>query len=155
MGSHQCQVAFLYFFLRYAKMRRNFFYQIGSIFVKNFSIRKKADSWSFFFNVFFLPKRQKNLCRDLSTIEYTQNALMYDIFNDIGLQLLAFGLRILAMYEAKTAKNSNFWMFWSITLLICRILKRWFISWIRGQKLQILPFFASYIASIVNISKTK
>ena len=49
-------------------------------------------------------------------------------------------LRILAMYEAKTAKNSNFWMFWSITLLI------------RGQnvqKLQILLFFASYIASIL------
>ncbi len=56
-------------------------------------------------------------------------------------------LRILAMYEAKTAKNSNFWMFWSITLLI------FFISWIIGQnvqKLQILLFLASYIASILN-----
>ena len=32
-------------------------------------------------------------------------------------------LRILAMYEAKTAKNSNFCMFWSITLLICCLFK--------------------------------
>ena len=38
-------------------------------------------------------------------------------------------LRILAMYEAKTAENSNFWVFWSITLpSFCRILKRWIIS---------------------------
>ncbi len=42
------------------------------------------------------------------------------------------------MYEAKTAKNSNFWMFWSITLLM------------NVQKLQILLFFASYIASILD-----
>ncbi len=27
------------------------------------------------------------------------------------------------MSEAKTAKNSNFWMFWSITLLICHLFK--------------------------------
>ncbi len=36
----------------------------------------------------------------------------------------------------------------------CRILKRWFISWIKGQKvqkLQILLFFASYIARILKI----
>ena len=34
---------------------------------------------------------------------------------------LVKSLRILAMYEAKTAKNSNFWMFWTITLLICHL----------------------------------
>ncbi len=67
------------------------------------------------------------------------------ICNDMSLNItdsIQDSLRILAMYEAKTAKNSNFWMFWLI------------ISWIRGQnvqKLQILLFFASYIASILNV----
>ncbi len=27
------------------------------------------------------------------------------------------------MYKAKTAKNGNLWMFWSITLLICHLFK--------------------------------
>ena len=57
-------------------------------------------------------------------------------------------LRILANYKAKPAKISNLWTFWPIIQL------KWaFISWITGQivqKLQILPFFASYIASILN-----
>ena len=38
----------------------------------------------------------------------------------------------------------------------CQILKRWFISWITGQivqKLQILLFFVSYIASILKGKK--
>ena len=55
-------------------------------------------------------------------------------------------LRILAMYAAKTAKNSNFWMFWSITLLICHLFRsqqRWFKS--KGGlhanvKLHFLPY---------------
>ena len=37
--------------------------------------------------------------------------------------LLMRVLRILAMYEAKTAENSNFWMFWSRILLICHLFK--------------------------------
>ena len=58
------------------------------------------------------------------------------------------------MYEAKTAENTNFWIFWSITLLICHLFKsqQTLFSWIRGQnvqKLQILLFSASYIASIL------
>ena len=57
-----------------------------------------------------------------------------------------------------------FWIFWSITLLLyhlfkirqalfCQILKKWFTSWSTGlniQKLQILLFFASHIAGILN-----
>ena len=41
--------------------------------------------------------------------------------------------------------------------VFCRILKRWFISRITGQnvqKSQILLFFASYIATILNCSRT-
>ncbi len=50
----------------------------------------------------------------------------------------------------------HFWIFLSITLLLYHLLKRWFTSWIAGQnvqKLQILLFFASYIARIDNFSK--
>ena len=39
---------------------------------------------------------------------------------------------------------------------LCRISKRWFTTWIAGQnvqKLQILLFFASYIASILNCKR--
>ncbi len=58
-------------------------------------------------------------------------------------------LRILAMYEAKTAKNSNFWMFWSITLLICHM----WTSPYRPECTEVADFavFASYIASILKL----
>ncbi len=62
-------------------------------------------------------------------------------------------LRILAMYEAKNSKICNFWTIWPVIQLIndhLQIWLRWFISWITGpivQKLQILLFFASYIAT--------
>ena len=49
----------------------------------------------------------------------------------------------------------HFWIFWSITLLLYHLFKigRWFPSLITGQnvqKLQILLFFALYIARILN-----
>ena len=53
-------------------------------------------------------------------------------------------LRILAMYEANTVKISNFWIFWSMTLLI--------ITGQNVQKLHILLLFAAYIPSILEHS---
>ena len=55
--------------------------------------------------------------------------------------------RILASYEAKTAKISNLCTFWPVIQLInplCRILKRWFISWITVQNVQKLQIFAVF-----------
>ncbi len=60
------------------------------------------------------------------------------------------------MYEAKTANINNFWKLWSIILLICHLFNiRYLIGWItcqNVQKLQILPFCASYIASILEMT---
>ncbi len=65
-------------------------------------------------------------------------------------------LRILAMYEAENSKICKLWTFWPVIQLINHLFKirqKWsFISWITGQivqKLEILPFFASCIASIL------
>ncbi len=85
-----------------------------------------AASWSFHFCSF--PAASHN-----SLIFFKQNKTLgsprslfikaYFIANNPK-QRGAVHLRILAMYEAKTAKNNNFWMFWSITLLICHLFKR-------------------------------
>ena len=57
-------------------------------------------------------------------------------------------LRTLAMYEAKTAKISNFWTFWPIIQVIKRcFLAELYICHI-VQTLLIFAVFASYIASV-------
>ena len=74
-------------------------------------------------------------------------------------------LRIHAIYEANTPKLSNFWIFGAITLSIYQMVVYYAISnfwmfWsiITGQnvqKLQIVLFFASYIARIFKLSTAK
>ncbi len=63
----------------------------------------------------------------------------------LGCSLISFFcLRTLASYEAKTAKISNFWTFWSVIQLINHLIVGWFISLIIGQNVQRLLIFAVF-----------
>ena len=64
--------------------------------------------------------------------------------------------------DAKIAKICNFWPLWPVIKLMNHLfkirkkafLKRWFISWIRGQnvqRLQIFAIFASFLWGNLNI----
>ncbi len=58
-------------------------------------------------------------------------------------------LRILAMYEAKTAKNSNFWMFWSTTLLHSSI--HFEFQWVSTQNLGHMGPMTGYGGQLVGV----
>ena len=75
-----------------------------------------------------------------------------DVFGDLYIhQLFNRILRIRAMHEANTALL-DILVYNSVIIPLYHLFKRWFTSCITGQnvqKLQILQFFASYIAHIL------
>ena len=67
---------YLYFFLRHVHTRQVFFYAIGRFSITNTGIwefsdeKKKIDTLIFFIILFRSPTRQKQSCRDPSSVEY-------------------------------------------------------------------------------------
>ncbi len=70
---------------------------------------------------------------------------------------ISYCLTVLAMYEAKTAKNSNFWMFWWMILLISHLFKVTRHLWLKNSKnlhlLDILTCNSADIPSFQNLTK--
>ncbi len=108
------------------------------------------------------PKKYKNMAHLVFPVDFHQT-LAKQLQDDRWLLAL---LRIPDSYDAKIVKICNLWTFWPVIQLIsslfkkgfCRILKRWFISWITDQnvqKLQIFAILASQLSGILKAIKDK